>query len=101
MFGSEAGEEVDHFFLSPRDSHGDILANKERTASEIFRIFRGVPIQKSLCRKGYRHFSRFGRGKKNFGHQRLFITPSAGRCEKTNPIAGGFSTDHVGFSTGF
>ena len=29
----EAGEEVDYFFLPPRDSHGGIVANKKRIAS--------------------------------------------------------------------
>ena len=33
--GGEAGEEVDNFFLPPRNRHANILANERRIASEI------------------------------------------------------------------
>ena len=35
VLGGEIREEVDNFFLPPRNGHGDILANKQRTASEM------------------------------------------------------------------
>jgi hypothetical protein len=39
----EAGEEIDDFFLSPRDSHAEIVANKKRIAITLsILLYRGL-----------------------------------------------------------